>query len=313
MEKQYTLEIVGLSVSTQKATPNETPETIALTVDGISGDRHAGPGLRQVSIMAEEHAQAQLAEGETTVLPGVNKENILVRGLAGAPIAPLDIFTFGEVVLEVTEVGAHVSDWGKKLCPSHAPCGVTDYGIFTRVLQGGAISIGIPGAYQRRCMHVKIITLSDRAASGKYPDRSGPKIEELMRVFAKEAGWTIQLEHELIPDDAETLHNVLIEALSSGVDIILSTGGTGVSPRDCTPEVVLGLADKEMPGIMEHIRWKYGQDNPMAYLSRSVAVTVGETLIYTLPGSVKAVEEYMAEIVQTLEHLLLTLRGLQVH
>jgi molybdopterin biosynthesis enzyme MoaB len=105
----------------------------------------------------------------------------------------------------------------------------------------------------------------------------------------------------------------LIVARGEGIEVMITTGGTGIAPRDCTPETVLALADKIVPGVMEHIRWKYGQNNPMAYLSRSVAVCMGDTLVYTLPGSVKAVEQYMSEILRTLEHLLLTLRGLKLH
>ena len=95
--------------------------------------------------------------------------------------------------------------------------------------------------------------------------------------------------------------------------MIFTTGGTGVGPRDITPDVVTELCDKFIPGIMDHIRLKFGADKPNALLSRSVAGVAGSTLIYTLPGSVRAVQEYMQEILKTLEHLILTLHGLDDH
>jgi molybdenum cofactor synthesis domain-containing protein len=102
-------------------------------------------------------------------------------------------------------------------------------------------------------------------------------------------------------------------AAGGGVDVVFTTGSTGVGPRDIAPEVVLAMADKTIPGIMEHIRITYGRKHPNALLSRSVAAIAGRMLVYTLPGSVKAVQEYMSEIVTTLEHLLLTLHGVDPH
>jgi len=95
--------------------------------------------------------------------------------------------------------------------------------------------------------------------------------------------------------------------------VIVTTGGTGIGPRDITPEVVTALCQKQIPGIMEHIRAKFGAANPNALLSRSVAGVAGRSQIYALPGSVRAVEEYLGEILKTLEHVLCMLHGLDVH
>jgi len=96
-------------------------------------------------------------------------------------------------------------------------------------------------------------------------------------------------------------------------DIIITTGGTGIGPKDFTPDVVKPMLEKEIPGIMEMIRMKYGQQKPNALVSRSVAGVIGETLVFTLPGSVKAVEEYMTEILTMLEHLIYMLHSLDFH
>ena len=96
-------------------------------------------------------------------------------------------------------------------------------------------------------------------------------------------------------------------------DVIFTTGGTGIGPRDFTPETVRSILDKEIPGIMELIRVKYGMEKPAALLSRGVAGVAGKTLIYTLPGSVKAVSEYCNEILPTIEHSMYMIEGIDSH
>ncbi len=93
-------------------------------------------------------------------------------------------------------------------------------------------------------------------------------------------------------------------------DFIFTTGGTGIGPRDITPDVIRPLLDREIPGIMDHIRIKYGTALPQALLSRSVAGVIAKTQVYALPGSPKAVEEYLAEILKILIHATLMVHGL---
>ena len=94
----------------------------------------------------------------------------------------------------------------------------------------------------------------------------------------------------------------MLKSASGIYDIIFTTGGTGIGSRDITVDTLSPLLSKEIPGIMEFIRVKYGMENQNALLSRSVAGIIGKSLIYALPGSVRAVEEYMAEILKTLKH-----------
>jgi len=157
------------------------------------------------------------------------------------------------------------------------------------------------------------LTLSDRACRGVYQDKSGPRIIALLNEFFGSTRWRLVIEDYVLPDEADRLRDHLERARRNEVNVVITTGGTGVGPRDITPDVVVPLCDKLVPGIMEHIRLKYGEDKPNALLSRSVAGVMGRTLIYTLPGSVRAVEEYMNEILKTLEHLLLTVHGIDPH
>jgi molybdopterin adenylyltransferase len=158
---------------------------------------------------------------------------------------------------------------------------------------------------------VHVITLSDRAHSGTYRDQSGPAVVKYVRYAMAAAGWECDIRTTVLPDDAVTLRSALTEAPL--MDLIITTGGTGIGPRDSTPDVVSSILTMEIPGVMEQIRVKYGSENPKALLSRAVAGAAGRTLIYTLPGSVKAVHEYMAEIIKTLEHTFYMLYGIDVH
>jgi len=159
---------------------------------------------------------------------------------------------------------------------------------------------------------ILIITLSDRASRGEYDDLSGPKVEEYISDFLKTLGWEYSVSITLIPDDAVKLAEILKSAAGQ-YNLVITTGGTGIGPRDITVETVKPLLDKEIPGIMEFIRMKYGAEKPNALLSRGVAGLMGKALVYTLPGSVRAVEEYMTEILLTLKHTVYMQYGIDKH
>lgn len=157
-----------------------------------------------------------------------------------------------------------------------------------------------------------IITLSDRAYAGVYSDLSGPRITERLSGYFLAEGWRISVQNTLIPDDAEMLSK-LVRDYSEHYNLIFTTGGTGIGPRDITVETVSPLLDREIPGIMELIRIKYGMENPNALLSRGVAGIKGKALIFTLPGSLKAVDEYLNEIFKVLKHAILMQYGVDMH
>lgn len=158
---------------------------------------------------------------------------------------------------------------------------------------------------------VHVITLSDRVHIGGYTDLSGPAVVKYVKYAMAAAGWQCEIRQSVLPDEAVALKAALLA--KPAADLIITTGGTGIGPRDITPEVVRPLLTKEIPGIMEQIRVKYGMKNPGALLSRGVAGAINNTLIYTLPGSVKAVHEYMAEIVKSMEHTFCMLYGIDTH
>ena len=159
---------------------------------------------------------------------------------------------------------------------------------------------------------ILIITLSDRAFRGEYEDLSGPAICGRLTEFFPSVEWQFSISSRIIPDDTERLRD-LLESASFKYNLIITTGGTGIGPRDITVETVKPLLTKDIPGVMEFIRIKYGSEKPNALLSRGVAGIIGKSLIYTLPGSVKAVEEYMTEILKTLKHTIYMQYGVDSH
>lgn len=159
---------------------------------------------------------------------------------------------------------------------------------------------------------VGIITLSDKGSRGEREDKSGPAICEMLEAWNKKEGREIyEIDSEvLLPDDQILLEGVLCGmADEEGMDLILTTGGTGFSPRDITPEATYAVATKNAPGIAEYMRAKSFEITPKAMLSRGASVIRNATLIINLPGSPKAVRENLSFILPALEHGLGVLLG----
>jgi molybdenum cofactor synthesis domain-containing protein len=150
-----------------------------------------------------------------------------------------------------------------------------------------------------------VITASNRAAAGVYEDRSGQALAAGLR----ELGFTVEGPH-VRPDDVAELDAVLRAAVDVGFDVILTTGGTGLSPTDVTPEATRGVLDREAPGISEAIR-RYGVEQGVAtsVLSRGLAGVAGRTLIVNLPGSTGGVKDALAVLGPLLPHVVSQLRG----
>ena len=154
-------------------------------------------------------------------------------------------------------------------------------------------------------MRVAIITLSDSGYAGQREDKSGPVIREL----AEAAGYEI-VHTDLLPDGVEPLSSELKRLCDEDLaDLVLTTGGTGFSPTDLTPEATLAVTERPAPGIAEAMRYKSLQITPRAMLSRAAAGIRKKTLIVNLPGSPKAVRECLEFILPSLGHGLEILRG----
>jgi molybdopterin adenylyltransferase len=154
-------------------------------------------------------------------------------------------------------------------------------------------------------LRVAILTISDSSASGARPNLGGPT----MRERCVNLGWQIVSE-TVLPDEREKISEQLKQLTDSGtLDLILTTGGTGLGPRDVTPEATVDVCHRIVPGLAEMMRDRGIQSTPRAALSRAVAGTRGNTLIVNLPGSPKGAVQSLNAIADLLPHALEVMRG----
>jgi molybdopterin adenylyltransferase len=154
-------------------------------------------------------------------------------------------------------------------------------------------------------IHFGILTISDKGSRGQRLDKSGETIRETVAQLNSSV-----VKYEIVPDEPGIISSRLKEWADGGeVDVILTTGGTGLGHRDVTPEATLSIIDKEVPGIAEVMRSKSLEKTPMAMLSRAVAGLRGQCLIINLPGSTKAVQECLEVILPALPHAVAIIKG----
>ena len=150
-----------------------------------------------------------------------------------------------------------------------------------------------------------IVTISDKGYAGEREDASGPLLSNLLCNMGAEV-----VSQTIVPDERADIERELIKlADETQVDLVMTTGGTGPTPRDITPEATLAVIDREMPGLAEVLRFEGYRQTPLAVLSRGVAGMRGQTLIVNLPGSPKAVREGMETLTPILPHAIKMLRG----
>jgi molybdenum cofactor synthesis domain-containing protein len=148
-----------------------------------------------------------------------------------------------------------------------------------------------------------VVTASNRAAAGVYADRGGPVIVEWLR------GRGFDVADPVVVPDGEPVGEALRAAVADGVDVVITTGGTGISPTDATPEVTRGVLDYEVPGLADAIRAAGAPAVPTAVLSRGLAGVAGRTLVVNLPGSTGGVRDGLGVLDGVLEHAVDQLRG----
>lgn len=300
--------IRGICISERRGTQKtEVPEADLKVNWGIEGDAHGGNWHRQVSLLSLEKIEAFREKG-ADVNFGTFGENLIVEGFDFSSLPVGSRFQIGEAELEMTQIG--------KECHSHCAiyqtmgdCIMPREGVFAEVRKPGHIRVGdevilLPEDPERP-LTAAVITLSDKGAAGQREDKSGPVIvEELQK-----AGYKV-IETLLLPDDVTKIKAQLIRLSDQRqVNLILTTGGTGFSERDCTPEATLAVATRNAPGIAEAIRAGSMQITRRAMLSREASVIRHKTLIVNLPGSPKAVKECLDLVLDQLDHGIRILTG----
>ena len=290
----------AICISPKKGTVKRPIQEGTLVKDfGLLEDAHGGNWHRQVSLLAYSKVEAFNEQGGN-VVDGDFGENLLIEDidLRGLPVGTH--LKIGDAILEITQIG--------KECHQHCQiyhrvgdCIMPREGIFAKVLEGGKIypdqEVEIISLGKSR-YHAAVITASDKGSRGERVDTSGPIIQK----FLEDMGIEV-VEMCLLADDQKGLENAMKRLVDSRqVDLIITTGGTGLSPRDQMPEATLAIADRLVPGIAESIRYYSLQITKRAMLSRGVSVIRKNTLIVNLPGSPKAVSECLEWIGEQLEH-----------
>lgn len=300
--------VKAVCISEQKGTQKHQVASAQLLENwGLEGDAHAGKWHRQVSLLSYEKIEAFRAEGADVAF-GAFGENLVVEGFDFRTLPVGTRFQCGGVLLEMTQIG--------KECHSHCEiykvmgdCIMPREGVFAKVLSGGTIHPGdellmIPRA-SNAPLRAAVVTLSDKGYAGERKDESGPLLAEMLT----EAGYEV-VEELLLPDVQGRIQTELIR-LADGrqCELVLTTGGTGFSSRDCTPEATLAVATRNAPGIAEAIRAYSMRITDRAMLSRGASVLRNHTLIVNLPGSPKAAQEGLTCILPALKHGLEILKG----
>ncbi|MGB0580794.1 MAG: MogA/MoaB family molybdenum cofactor biosynthesis protein [Limisphaerales bacterium] len=151
---------------------------------------------------------------------------------------------------------------------------------------------------------VGVITVSDRAAEGEYEDLGGPEV----RKAAEGYGWTVVTEN-IVADHKPAIQRAIRECLAKECGLVLTTGGTGVAPRDVTPEAIREIADRELPGFGEQMRMESLKITPNAILSRNLAATVGSSLVIALPGKPTGAVECLGFVKAAIPHCVKVVQG----
>jgi molybdenum cofactor synthesis domain-containing protein len=295
--------VVAVNISTKTGVVKHPVESALLKENfGIEGDAHAGDWHRQVSLLDQESVDKMTALGVKGLAPGIFAENITTKGIALHALPIGTRLRVGVTELEVTQIG--------KECHTHCQiyqqvgmCIMPTEGIFTRVIRGGEVRAG-DTIEILNAVRAAVITISDKGAAGLREDKSGPALVQALQ------GRAVVMEQLIIPDEFEQIKAELQRLADSGsVDVILTTGGTGMAPRDVTPEATLAVVERLVPGIPEAMRAESRKITDRAMLSRAQAGIRGRTLIINFPGSPKAAVECLQVVLPVLDHAVETLRG----
>ncbi len=301
--------VVEVCVSEETGGVKQAVDRVSLVRGhGIEGDGHAGNWHRQISLLANEQVDTVRAQG-LDLGPGDFGENILTQGLELTDIEiGRRLRVGGDAVLQITQIGKKCHS-RCKIYYRTGDCIMPKKGIFARVVRGGEIARGASICTEDDLdrYRVAVLTLSDRSAAGDRKDEAGPQAVELL----DEIVGGLQVAQEIMSDSRPDLEAALIRLADEEVcDLIVTTGGTGLSPRDVTPEATLAVIDREIPGMAEAMRMAGLEKTPHAMLSRAVCGQRGQTIIVNLSGSPKAVREQLEALAPALPHALQMATGI---
>lgn len=305
--------ITSINISQEKGHVKMPVENAKVIMNGIENDIHADDWNRQVSLLTRSSIERYEKKLGKAITPGSFGENIVIEGLEFGDVHLLDRIKCGEVIFEVTKTGIENHDEQCPFCEKENDCLMVNEGIFTRVVSPGVIEKGASAFHQPKLFRFHVITVSDRVSRGEYEDRSGMRILKNINHHFRRRNYHFTINQTIVPDDPRQLTSVLENSIKQNVDVIITTGGTGIGPRDITPDVAKSMLDREIPGIMDNIRIKLANKHPRAILSRNFAGIMDKSIIYLLPGSFSIVDDYMKELLVTMEDTMFMFHGLDIH
>lgn len=273
---------------------------------GLKGDAHGGDWDRQISLFPVETMALVPKAIRAAFELNTYSENLTIEGLPPEKLKIGTVLSIGTARIKILQIGKEVFEPPE----SGRPYIVSREGRFGRVLSGGTVKAGDiveiveEGTPPADAPKIAVVTLSDKGAAGEREDVSG----RFLTWYATRLGGQI-LSAVVIPDEKPAIRDALRKGIENGADLILTTGGTGLGPRDVTPDVTLEIIDREVPGFAEAMRAESLKKTPNAMISRAVSGVAGKTLIINLPGSPKAVAECMEVIFPALRHAIDKLRG----
>ena len=307
------IKVLSVNVSSGQGIPRKPVAHFQPDIDTVTGKEIVYPRNFVFRLMGKQRDIRTSAISGEDARHGTVDLEILIERYDLTHALPLDRISGEHIDMEVIKVSDKSPDAKNVLPNKKGKTSIPVEGIYARVTKPGILKPGDVLKFIPRIFHIEVVTLSDRAYRGEYEDLSGPRVGELINNHFSNSTRTIKLQKTIIPDDENILKQRIGASKNKSADIFITTGGTGVGMRDITVDTIKPMLTKEIPGIMEMIRVKYGSQNPQALLSRSVAGFIDNMLVYTLPGSVKAVNEYMEEILKTIDHLIYMRYGLDVH
>jgi molybdenum cofactor synthesis domain-containing protein len=274
---------------------------------GLDGDAHAGPWHRQVSLLAASDVDDMRDRG-LELEPGDFGENLVVDGCGLDLLGIGSRLSVAEALLEITQIG--------KACHSRCAiyfqtgdCIMPRNGLFAKVVRGGEIrpgeSIRVLRRVPRSLIQAAVVTVSDSASAGVARDTAGPAVSESISTGL---GGHVAIS-AVVPDELDEIAARIVELADRGLDLVVTTGGTGCAERDRTPEATRSVIDREVPGLAEAMRAASAVITPHAWLQRGVCGIRGATLVVNLPGSRKAATENLTVILPVIEHAIELLRG----
>jgi molybdenum cofactor synthesis domain-containing protein len=277
---------------------------------GIEGDAHAGLDHRQVSILAQADIGNFERKTGLDLAAGAFAENLVVSGLDLTTLGLGSRLRLGnDVTLSISQHGKHCHQ-RCAIFEQTGDCIMPRVGLFARVLTGGRLALADPVTIEdvvsRSRWQAVVLTVSDRCAAGAARDTTGPAVADLLRERLAAHIYAA----EVIPDGREGVAERLRHfADGRGIDLVIAAGGTGLAPRDQTPEAVRDVVERLTPGFDEVMRAVSATSTPLAVLSRACSGIRGRTLILSLPGSPHAAVENLSAILASLPHGLAKLRG----